>query len=289
MLSLFHSSATARRSLLLGCAMALAVIGCGAEQYETRLKQSKDYYNYLDMVEQNLAPKFSDGAVIESIRVPKQFYPLLAPTPVKGEDGNDVLPTVDPRQPDYLNLIFPNDMLFGAWEAPVAVDAIDGSSDSRKAYIYVLSNYWMFTREDPAEALTFITKMVQLVGDALEDHIPQEKLEKPDTELHPNRSTNTGKYLIASSYDVYTFRPKAITQRSTERETTVNYSFTMYAKTNGNVQAIVLVVQPVNTPPQEKLLERIPLMLDYFHITKNEPKPSQGQTGGAAPANPTGF
>ena len=290
MLSLLRSSAPVRGELLFGCILVLGIAGCGADQYESRLKQSSEYYKYLAMVEQNLAPKWSDGVAVEMMRVPKQFYTVLAPTPVKNDDGGDALPAVDPRQPDYLNLIFPNDILFGAWEAPVSVDGVDGSADARKAYIYVLSNYWMFTREDPAEALTFTNVMVQLVGDALEEHIPTEKLEKPDTELHPNPSTATGKYLVGSSYDVYAFRPKAITQRSAERETTVNYSFTMYAKTNGNIKAVVLVVQPVSTPPQEKLLERIPLMLDYFHITKNEPKPSQAQGGGAAATPPTsGF
>jgi hypothetical protein len=266
--------------------LALGLCGCGAEQYETRLKQSKDYFNYLAKIEQNLAVKWTDGRVVELLRVPKQFMAIPAPVPVKNEEGQEELPAVDPRQPNYLNLLFPTAELIGAWEAPFGVVAADGSADTRTAYIYVLSNYWKFATEDNAEALKFIGATVQLVGDALEEHLPPEKLERPDVELHPKR----GKYLAESSYNVYTFPPKPITLRSTERETTVNYTFTMYAKQNGNIQAIVLVVLPDNISSQEKLVERIPMMLEHFQITRTEPKPSQGGAQqGPAQNSPVGF
>lgn len=283
-MSLIQSQAPARGTLLFCCVLALGVMGCGVDQYETRLKLSKDYYNYLNKIEQNLEPKWSDGRVVEMIRVPKHFQPILPPVPVKNEDGTEEV-GVDARQPDYMNLVFPTAELVGAWEAPFSVVVSDGSTDTRKAYIYVLSNYWKFLGEDPAEALKFTDAMVQLVGDALEDHIPPDKLENPTIEPHPKK----GLYLPESLYKVYTFRPKAIKQRSTERESTVDYAFNMYALSNANIQAIVLVVVPEGTSSQEKLNERIAMMLEHFRITKTEPKPSQGQSGGAAPANPTGF
>ncbi len=283
-MSLFYSQARASGTLLFGCVLSLGIMGCGVDQYEIRLRQSKDYYNYLEKIEQNLAPKWSDGRIVEMIRVPKQFQPIPAPVPVKNEDGNEEI-GVDARQPDYMNLVFPTAELVGAWEAPFSVVVSDGTADTRKAYIYVLSNYWKFLGDDPAEALKFTDAMVQLVGDALEDHIPPDKLENPQTEPHPKR----GGYLPESLYKVYTFQPKPIKHRSTERESTVNYTFSMYARQNANIQAIVLVVLPANTSSQEKLDERISMMLEHFLITKTEPKPAQGQSGGAAPANPTGF
>ena len=62
-------------------------VGCGYETYELRLKQSKDYYTYLEKVEANLAPKWGDGRSILELRVPKQFVSIPAPQPIKREDG----------------------------------------------------------------------------------------------------------------------------------------------------------------------------------------------------------
>ncbi len=283
MMSWCHSSARTRGALLFGCLLACGLPGCGADQYETRLKQSKDYYNYLERIEQNLAPKWSDGRVVDAIRVPKQFQPIPAPVPVKHEDGTEELPAVDPRQPVVVNLPFPHKELIGAWEAPFSVVAKDGSSDTQKGYIYVLSNYWNFL-DDPAEALKFIGATVNLVGAALDDHIPPDKIENPAIEPHPKK----GRYLPETLYSVFTFHPKELTLPGTERQSKVNYTFTMYARKNVNIQAIVLVVLPDNIASQEKLVDRIPMMLEHFQITKTEPKPAS-QSGTAPSTGPAGF
>ncbi|MBS0201434.1 MAG: hypothetical protein JSS49_00940 [Planctomycetes bacterium] len=281
---LFQSSASIR-GMGLCSLLILGVLGCGADQYEARLKQSRDYYSYLDRIEQNLAPKWSDGRIVESMRVPRQFQQIPNPVPVKLEDGTVEMPAVDPRQPTYMNLLFPHDELVAAWEAPFNVSVSDGSTESRKAYIYILTNYWKFLGENPAEALEYKTSILTLMGDALENHIPPEKLENPDIELHPK----PGGYLPASQYEVYTFPPKPITLPGTERESTVNYTFTMFGKQNGNIQAYVLVVLPENISAQEKMVERIPMMLEHFQITKTEPKASAAQQGGTAPPPTSGF
>ena len=282
-MSLCHSSARTSGTLLFGCVFAFGVIGCGADQYEMRLKQSKDYYNYLERIEQNLAPKWSDGRVVDAIRVPKQFQPIPAPVPVKNENGDEELPAVDPRQPVVVNLAFPPKELIGAWEAPFGVIAKDGSSDTQKGYIYVLSNYWNFL-DDPAEALKFTGATVNLVGAALDDHIPPDKIENPAIEAHPKK----GRYLPEALYSVFTFHPKELTLPGTERQSKVNYTFTMYARKNVNIQAIVLVVLPDNIAQQEKLVDRIPMMLEHFQITRNEPK-TASQPGTAPSTGPTGF
>lgn len=283
-MSSFSYQAAARKTISGGL-LAMVVLGCGAEQYEIRLKQSRDYYKYLERIEQNLSSKWSDGRVVEMIRVPRQFQPIPAPVPVKNEDGQEEAPTADPRQPDYLNLVFPNSELIGAWDASFAVDVPDGTTATRKGYIYVLSNYWKFLGEDPADALKFGGAIVNLVGDALDDHLPPAELENPPVELHPK----PGGYLPHSSYSVFTFKPKPIRVRTDEGDSTVNYTFTMYGKQNGNIQAIVLVVLPENISSREKLAERIPMMLENFHITRNEPKPSQGGGGPAPTSNSPAF
>jgi len=275
-----------RRGLMLGL-LAVVSAGCGSDQYEIRLKQSKDYYSYLEKIEQNLAPKWTDGALVESMRVPRQFQFIPAPVPTKNEDGTEEWPSVDPRQPDYVNLVFPPRELIGAWEAPFSVVTAEGTPDTRKGYIYILSNYWSFL-EDPGEALKFTGKTLQLIGEALEDRLPPEKLENPPIEQHPK----PGRYLPAASYAVFSFQPKPITQRTAEQETTINYTFTLYGIANGNIQAIVLVALPENVSSQEKLIERIPMMLEQFRISRVEPRPSQqpaSPAGGNAPAATPGF
>ena len=61
------------------------IAGCGADKYEQRLRESKRFYSELETIEINLAPKWSDGRVVDVIRVPKQFQPIPAPQPIKGD------------------------------------------------------------------------------------------------------------------------------------------------------------------------------------------------------------
>jgi hypothetical protein len=284
-MSLSLPSARTSVALLFGCLLIGGIPGCGADQYETRLKQSKDYYNYLDRIEQNLAPKWSDNRVVDMIRVPIQFQPIPAPVPVKNENGEETLPPDDRNLDFFSDLTFNSQELIGAWQAPFSAVAKDGSTVTAKGYILLLSNYWEFLN-DSGEALKFIGAKVNQVGNALKDQIPQDKLEKPPKEPHPKR----GRYLPEVWYDVYTFNPTVITLSDSEsKPKQVNYTFTLYAQTNGNIQGIVLVVLPDNIPQQEKLVDRIPMMLEHFHITRSEPKPAS-QTGGApAATTPAGF
>lgn len=279
---MFHPrERTGESWLAVGLFASCIVMGCGVDTYQERLNRTRDYYNVLDHIEANLAPKWSDGRIVDFIRVPRQFQAIPAPVPVKNEDGKEEMPPVDPRQPDFLNLVFPASTLAAAWEAPFDVPLSDGAIESRKAYIYVLSNYWMFIGEEGTDALKFTGTMIQLIGDALEEHLPQDKLENPEVELHPK----PGGYFASASYSTFRFKPKPITLR----ESTVPYSFTVYARQNGNVQCLVLVALPENISSKEKLTERIPMMLEHFSFTRNEPRPGQSQTGPTQSSAPAGF
>lgn len=269
-----------RRSLFAGL-LACACFGCGSDQYQLRLNESAVYYRYLENIEQNVAPKWSDG-IVESLRVPKQFQMIPAPVPVKNEDGTEEPPAVDLRQPDFLNLEFPTAGLLGAWEAPFTLQ-LGGTTEVHKGYIYVLSNYWSFLGEDP---LKFGDDMVHRVGNALEDPIPQEKIGDPIVEQHPKR----GAYLPEGTYSVFQFHPKVITLRTADRETKVNYTFTMYRKlNNGDVQGIILLAIPESVSSQEKIPERTAMMLDHFQITRTPPRPGQATSGPATTAPAAGF
>ncbi len=260
-------------------AISLAgAVGCGYETYEQRLTKTKDYYNYLEKVEANLAPKWGDGRGILEVRVPKQFVPIQAPQPIKREDGELEMPAVDPRQPDYVNLIFPE--LLGAWEAPIEVSLADGGRETRKAYIYALSNYWLFIGEDPTEAPKFTKSLTELIGAALDDTATEEP-----PEMHPKPGT----YLPTASYNVFRFKPKPITLQVEDRRTSVNYIFEVYERQNGDIQVPLVVVMPEGV--DLKVNERIAMMLDY--VTPTKKPPSQGANksapAGNAPPAAAGF
>ncbi len=251
-----------RIAAVSGAIATAGLSGCGYEAYELRLKQSKEYYNYLERVEANLAPKWGDGKGILEMRVPKQFVSLPAPQPIKHDDGTVEMPAVDPRQPDYVNLVFPE--LLGAWEAPVEVTLPDGNRETRKAYIYAMSNYWLFIGEHPNDTPLFTKSVVELMGAVLE----QSAKEEPP-EMHPKPGT----YVPSASYNVFRFSPKPITQQIEDRRSTVNYTFEVYERQNGDVQAPIVVVLPEGIDPREKINERIPMMLELVTLTKSPPQP----------------
>lgn len=275
---------------VVGTLSLAGAAGCGYENYELRLKQSKDYYNYLEKVDANLAPKWGDGRGILEVRVPKQFVPIPPPQPIKREDGELEMPAVDPRQPDYVNLIFPE--LLGAWEASVEITLADGGRETRKAYIYAVSNYWtlgghnpneepVFKNAPPFTMLDFTKSLTEWIGAALE----QPPKETPETEMHPKPGT----YLPSASYNVYRFAAKPITLQVQDRRTSVNYTFEVYDRQNGDIQCPLVVVLPEGIDPREKINERIPMMLEYVNPTKTPPRAGASKVAPASAAPPVAF
>ena len=131
------SSELDRRKFLVGLTGAsLAAIGCGADTYETRLRQTKDYFEYLERVNLALGPKMVPFEGVE-IRVPKPFEQILPPassadekTPERPLDPND-----DPSRLGY----HPNVQLEGvlaSWRAKVDLEP----SGEGMAYLHLLSN-----------------------------------------------------------------------------------------------------------------------------------------------------
>lgn len=263
-----------------GALSLVVAVGCGYDTYELRLKQSADYFNYLERVEANLAAKYGDGRIILEMRVPKQFVPIPPPPPPqKREDGGEDPPPVDLRQPDYLTLILPQ--LVGAWEAPVEVSVAGGGRETRKAYIYALSNYWQLIGENPGEAQNFTKSVVELIGAALE----QTPNETPESEMHPKPGT----YVPTASYNVYRFKPKPITLQVEGGQASVNYIFEIYERQNGDIQCPLVVVVPEEVDSREKINERIPMMLDYFKPTKTPPRPGADKAAPAGGNAPVAF
>lgn len=134
-----------RRAFLVGLASAAVFgAGCGAQDYERRLDETKKYFDYLEQANQALTKSWKFDAL--EIRVPKQFEPLIAPPApadgtAEGQNPEVLDPSLDPNRLGY----FPNVVLegvVGTWRAKVRVD-VPGQQESNDsfAYLHVLSNW----------------------------------------------------------------------------------------------------------------------------------------------------
>ena len=266
--SLKSASTINRRSLITSASLLLLIAGCGFSEYEARLAETKKYYAHLERIEQSLAPKWTVPGNLMDVRVPQQFVAIPPAPPIQKEDGTFEQPTIDPRQPDYLNLTFPE--LFGAWESTFQVGKGNGVTENRKGFIYALSNYWELAGEHATDAGEFVNILKTYLSEKLQippvDEAPQ---------LHPKVSPS---YQAQSAFDFCSFKGKEIDG--------TNYTFEIYSKKNGSVIGVLVVVLPEGIENAQKVNERIPMMLESFNFTGVPPKagsdknaPSQGNSG----------
>ena len=258
----------------MGVGLLVLVCGCGYAEYEARLKETQKYYAHLDKVEQSLSPKWAVAGGLMDLRVPQQFVPILPAAPIQKENGELEQPTIDPRQPDYLNLNFPE--LFGAWESVFKVAKGNGVTEDHKGYIYVLSNYWELAGEHATDAGDFVNRLKTYLTDTLQITATDEMVQ-----THPKVSPA---YQVQLSYDTCSFKGKDING--------TKYTFEVYARKSGSVIGVIVVALPEGIEMPQKVNERIPMMLETFNLTSVPPKagsdkaaPAQGNQGAA----PAGF
>ncbi len=251
----------------------LLIFGCGYAEYETRLGESKKYYAYLDRIEQSLAPKWSLTGNLMELRVPKQFAQIPPAPPVKTEDGKLEPAAIDPRQPDYLNLQLPG--MFGAWESPLQIAKGGGTTETRKGYIYALSNYWEFAGENATDAPAFVETLKAQLAENLKI-VPVD--DQPQT--HPKVMPA---YQPQLTYNVCNFKGKNING--------TNYTFEVYSRNQGSIIGVLVVALPEGIDMQQKINERIPMMLESFNFTSAPPKPGAGNApaGGNPAAKKANF
>ena len=277
-----------RNRTALACAGMLLslVVGCGYAEYEQRLGETRKYYAHLDRIEQSLAPKpkWTDPYKILELRVPRQFAPIPPAPLVKKEDGTIEQAAIDPRQPDYLNLIFGDPQhpeypeLIGAWDSMFKVAKGNGLNEDRKGYIYALSNYWALAGEHATDAADFVNRLETYLTDTLQiPAAPQPKERQP--EVYPKTSPA---YQVQLSYDHFSFPGKNIDG--------INYTFEVYSRKSGSVIGVLVLVLPEGIDTQQKINERIPMMLESFTVTPNPPaapsdknSPAQGNPVQTAP------
>jgi hypothetical protein len=292
--------ATGLLRLPLWLALTLPLLGCGAEVYERRLNETKQYFNYLDTVNAGLAPQAWQGDGI-TLRVPRQFVlipppapkpkdappkslgdePAETPAPAETAANADAVNTeivetppeepVDPRQPDYLELELPG--LIAAWQADVRTETPEGVAE-HAAYLYLMSNGSLWAEGKSEEAAEFHKDVVQRLVEALGTPI----LEKDWTE---ERLPTGPDYVERKAFTATRLVPE-------EPIDGTQMEFSIYLYQKGDTQLALLLVVPRNIDRQEQIDERVKLMLENMAVTGSRP---QGPaTGGAAaePAAPVG-
>ncbi len=257
-------------SLMLALFVSLSALsGCGLQNYEKRLEETKKYYSYLEKIDTNLAPAWKDGPVDE-LRVPLQFRPIRKPAPVKNAEGETEEVVVDPRQPNYISLELPG--LLGAWEAPFDI-VVDGKKQPRKGYIYVVSNYSLFNSELASQAPDFTRTLLGMISDRLS--LPPVDLTKGEREQFPKVKADA--YTAQNTFDVFRFKSDELLVDGAP------YTIDAYTNLQKDLQLNILLVLPVGIDAQAKMFERVPLMFERMKLDPKKRPARQASRGAAGP------
>lgn len=161
-----ESPALDRRTFMAGLAsISLTAIGCGADTYESRLKQTKEYFEYLEKVNLALGPKSVPFDGVE-IRVPKPFEPIVPPrAPAESETPEQPLdPSDDPSRLGYHPEVRLEGVL-ASWRAKVDLEP----SGEGMAYLHLLSNLprWVEKQtNNDIEPLHYRTDLTNVLANA---------------------------------------------------------------------------------------------------------------------------
>ncbi|MCA9014285.1 MAG: hypothetical protein KDA77_03030 [Planctomycetaceae bacterium] len=251
--------------------IVLLLNGCGAETYEQRLKETTQYFTYVDIRNQALSDKWSSPSI--NMRIPVEFKQINAPPAapvVPSEDSESAapepVPTVDPRQPDYVALVLPG--LEGAWRADVPVD-LENETVDRPAYLYVLSNYGLLKKKKMDEALNFFADVNNQIATTFNQPIKNE-------EFKAERFPRTTGYSEPKPFNLGIFEPEMPIDG-------VQYQFQIYQTESGNNQAVILLVAPKNIAGNSKIKEHLDFSLETVNLVSpqsgnGQPNPASGST-----------
>ncbi|WP_339732555.1 hypothetical protein [uncultured Gimesia sp.] len=253
-------------SLLLTAVLLLN--GCGTETYEQRLNETTQFFAYQDVRNQALSNTWSSPSV--SMRVPIEFKQISAPpaAPAAASDNSEAtIPepdsTIDPRQPDYVDLILPG--LEGAWRVEVPVD-LENEIVDRPAYLYVLSNNSLLKEKNMDEALIFFEDVNNQIASTFNQFINNEEFK---TERFPQ-----GKgYIEPKSFNVGLLEPEMPIDG-------VPYEFQIYQVERGDNQVVILLVIPKNMTGRSNIKEHLDFSLETVDIVS--PKSGSGRSNSAA-------
>lgn len=267
------------QALFVFCAVCVVTSGCGYQVYEQRLSESAKYFAYVQRVDSSVAAPWknlpTNPGPVEQLRVPLQFKEIRKPAPTKDpESGRLIEPEVDPRQPDYVALKLPG--LVGTWEAPLRI-AHEGATQTRKGYLYVLTNAYMFQQaEESRRAPDFVRDLLVVIAERL-SLTPLDVVKDSQRETYPRSQPY---YVPPKTYDVYRYTDAF-------RIDGVPYSIELYVQHSGPIDAVVMLALPVGIETAERMSERLPYVLETLKISSRPPAaPTAGPAG--RPGAPAG-
>jgi hypothetical protein len=298
--------------------VTLLVSGCFNAQstYERRLLKTIALAEYREKLNQNLGSNWNPKKGVQ-IRVPKQFVEIRLPRvreDEKNKDGEEAAEeeTVDPRQPDFMSVPLPG--LIGAWKAEVKLTAeSDGSPQKAMAYLYVLSNYDMWTR--PGEGKEALKFNKSIAPNAIVDGL-RAKLPEPDewvSESHPRGEGFVEKNILTVAKVISTVsltlppdeRPAENDNKNdvdddandnmgdsvtaAPRVIELSMNCKMYLAKNKDIHVLVLLIVPKQIDPRENLSldtsskrgSRVAMCLETLSVSSiKPPKVKSGGAGG---------
>lgn len=254
------------RILLLSPVLIL-LPGCGAETYEQRLQETAQYFAYVDSRNQALSGSWTSPTI--TMRVPIEFRQMEDPKVSSVEPSADEsespapepVPTIDPRQPDYADLVLPG--LEGAWRAEVPVD-LENEATERPAYLYVLSNQSLLKEKQTEQALNFFNIVNNQIATTFDQFL------NPD-DFKSERYPDGKGYSNPKSFTVGTFEPETPIDG-------VPYQFQIYLTESGNRQVVILLVIPKNIARGSKLQEQMGYSLETVEFVKSSSSQSPSKS-----------
>jgi|GEM_PF-1864991 len=267
-----HKRTSGANRWCCGLVVAALLAGCGVKQYEERLASTSNMFAYMQLLDDNLAPPWTDFGI--TIRVPRQFGlipPPQRPARKKDDDNEPPEEVIDDRQPDYINVELPG--LVGAFQAPLETVGEDNTVATHPGFIYVLCNQYVRpgSKLDPAKAATFTNDFLDRLTAALHVSIDHRDPSKWRNETFPVKREPFLKLVDL----------KVLELKSEDLIHDVPTQFAIYQYELEGAQVLIMTVLPETTSPSERLTERVPLALGTLVV--NVANMVQG-SGGAAPA-----
>ncbi|MBD3675892.1 MAG: hypothetical protein HUJ26_20480 [Planctomycetaceae bacterium] len=258
------------RLLPVLCFLMTSVIGCGTEVYNQRVAATKELFEYINKLDENLGQPWAQSGV--EIRMPKQMVEIPAPKFERNEEGQLVQVGEDLRQPNYMSEELPG--LIGAWQGTVEAD-VAGEFKQVPAYAYIMSNSVYLAKNDPEAAMEFSNKVAETIvnGLNLPPYDPSDWNQKqypPSPGLVPQQSASV--WVTKTDYFI--------------GETKAEISLHLFGQ--GDTTVYVLFVYPETITSNERFIERIDLSLETIKISDD--RQQTGTAPGTAPnAPPSGF
>lgn len=270
--------------LLLGAWCCCLLGGCGEAEYEARLQNSRDLFEYLQSLDRACtSPAWIRNDLGLAMRLPKPFkQPLPAPAVPKDDKGNPLPVQNDPRQPQILGVDLPG--LEEAFRAELP------GSGGGEAMFFICTNHQRFRDRgpqtpDPGTLLTELELAVQAgfgVTFLDDDRLPENaryRLQAPKGGLGQAAQGNARFTTPKEFQAVRISPPQAVGGQEIEGM--------LFRHEAGLIQVGILVVFPRSASSQFR--ENVLLSLETLSASSEVPRPRSGSAGAAGGGRTPGF